>query len=254
MTILAILVITSAFPTLRTTPSTLTQVRAPAGGEDKEANELVDLLWSSDHAHRRTAKRQLLKLGAAAIPPLLSLLQDINTYPRKARLPIGREVEARQALDHYQDYPPEDLYNLEITGRLRDDAAALLGQLHAVEAVPILIAVLDRQVEASFPRGLNTVMRSLAQIGPPAVPALIEEIENAASKAPSLVFRDQGDLSESGDRRRFDEKNNQWDGRREVAIIRIRAALTLGEIGDARALPALEKLLHRTNEPLPFGD
>jgi HEAT repeat protein len=252
MTMVAILLLTSAFPTLGTTPSTLTQAPAPVAGQDQAARELVDLLWSSDQAQRRAAERQLLKLGAAAIPPLISLLQDIYTYPRKARFPIGREDEARQALGHYQDYPPEDLYDLEITGRLRDDAAGLLGQFHAVEAVPILIAVLHRQVEASFPRGLNRVMRSLAQIGAPAVPALIEEIENAVSKAPSLVFRDDDTPSESGGRRSFDEKNNQWDGSREVAIIRIRAALILGEIGDERALPVLEGLLHQTSKPLPL--
>jgi len=251
MTTLVILLLTSACLTLGAMPTAPTQVRAPVTGEDHAAGELVDLLWSPDHAQRGAAERQLVKLGAAAIPPLLSLLQDIYTDPRKARFPIGREEETRQALDHYQDYRPEDLYDLEITARLRDDAAELLGQLHAVEAVPILIAVLHRQVEASFPRGLNRVMRSLVQMGPPAVPALLEEIENASSTAPSLVFRDEDAPSESGDKPRLHEKNNQWDGSREVAIIRIRAAMILGEIGDGRALPVLERLFHRTSESVP---
>lgn len=157
-------------------------------GDDQEAVELTALLWSSDHAQRKAAKRQLVKYGPAAIPPLLSLLQDICTYPQKKRFPTGSETEASRALDHYQDYDPEDLYHLEITSRLRDDAAGLLGDLYAVEAVEVLIEAMHRQVEISFPKGLSIVMRSLAQIGALAVPSLLREIEIAPSKARSFLF------------------------------------------------------------------
>lgn len=244
-----VLLLSSAFLLVGAMPSALTQVRGPLADENRPAGELVDLLWSSDHAQRRAAKRRLLKVGPDAIPVLLSLLEDIRANPRKRRFATGREGEAHQALDRYQDYPPEDLYDLEITGRLKDDTAELLGQLHAVDAVPILIELMRRQVAADWPRGLDRVMRSLAQIGPPAVPALMQEIENAPSKAHSVVLRDENSSSESGDR---DEENNQWDVSREVAIIRIRAVLVLGEIGDERALPAIERLLHPTSGPIPL--
>jgi len=90
-------------------------------------------------------------------------------------------------------------------------------------------------------------MRSLAQIGAPAVPDLIQELESAASNASSLVLNDEVAPSRSGDTPRLLEENTKWDGSREISIIRIRAVLVLGEIGDERALPALERLL--LNDP-----
>lgn len=252
MAIFAILVLAVAFPSFRSTPSTLMQAGKPVADENSEVGELVGLLWSSDHAQRRSAKGKLLRIGSSAIPPLVSLLQDIYAYPGKARFPTGMEEEARQILDHYQDYPPEDLENIEITGRLKDDAAGLLGHLHAVNAVPILIGVLHRQVEISFPRGLNRVMRSLVKIGPPAVPALIEQIENAVTNAPLLLLRDETASNEFGHRSSVDAQGNQSTEGREVAIIRIRAALILGEIGDERALPILKGLVDGTCKSAPM--
>ena len=252
MTTLVVLLLTSAFLTLGAMSATRGQVRASLTAEDHRAQESVDLLWCPDRVQRRTAKRQLLKLGAPAIPPLLSLLQDICNSPRKPRFPKGREWDARQALDHYQDYEPEDLYHLEITGRLRDEAAEVLGHLRAVEAVPTLIEVLRTQVESSFPRGLDTVMRSVAEIGPPAVPVIMEELENAQRNARSLVLKDEGAAIDSAENPRPNKEDNLWEGR-EVVIIRIRAIFMLGEIGGERALSALEKLLDPTREPPLMG-
>lgn len=211
------------------------------------AGELVALLWSADHAQRTAAERELLKLGAPAIPPLLCLLQDIASNSRARRFPIGREEEARKAVDNYQGYSPEDLYDLEITGRLTDDAAELLGQLHAVESIPILIELMRRRVAIDWPRGLDQLMRSLAQIGAPAVPDLIEELESAASNASRVVIRDEVKSSASQNEPGLPQENTKWDGSREITIIRIRALLVLGEIADERALPALERLL--LNDP-----
>ena len=245
MTTVVIMFLTSAL-TLGAMPSAPTQ--APVTDQDQaSAGELVDLLWSPDHAQRRAAECKLVKLGAAAIPPLLSLLQDIASNPRTARFPIGREEEAHQALEHYRDYSPEDLYDLEITGRLRDDAAELLAQLHAVESVPLLIELMRRRVAIDWPRGLDRVMRSLVQIGAPAVPDLIQELESAASNASSLVISDEVAPSRSGGEPRLHGENTKWDRSREISIIQIRAVLVLGEIGDERALPALETLL--LNDP-----
>src|SRR5258707_532114 len=125
MTIFASMLLASTLTTLGWTRIIPAQVRAPATDEDQAAVELVDLLWTSENAQRLSAKRKLLSLGPAAIPPLLALLQDICRYPHKERFPKGREVKARRAFNHYQDYEPEKLYDLEITGRLRDDAAEL---------------------------------------------------------------------------------------------------------------------------------
>lgn len=246
----AIVLLCWTFAALGETHVVLAQIRVSETDGDQSVAELVECLWSSDQARRQAAKWKLVELGTASVPALLSLLEDIDTNPRKKRFPIGREDEARQALAHYQDLSPEYPSTVEISSRLRDDAAALLGELRAVAAVPILIKLMHRQVEAAWPRGLSTVMRALARMRPAAVPALIEEIENAPKYACSQV------LLAEGAQRHTPEPDAEHDEpiglAREVAIIRIRAALVLGEIGDERALPVLERLLNTTTEPQPM--
>src|SRR5262249_1808251 len=73
-------------------------------------------------------------------------------------------------------------------------------------------------------------MATLARIGGPAVPKVIEAIQNAPKTAAAIPFANEAKWPE-----RFIRK--------ETIKLQARAAMVLGEIGDGRALPVLKSLL-----------
>jgi hypothetical protein len=108
----------------------------------------------------------------------------------------GKEREGREALERYLSLPVEErrgepqkqLMGLEISGRLKNDVCELLGNLHAEEAVPMLVEIMEREEIHDLIPGMTPVMRALAAIGPPAVPRLIESVEMAEVTASTFPF------------------------------------------------------------------
>jgi HEAT repeat protein len=83
---------------------------------------------------------------------------------------------------------------------------------------------------------MSPAMEALKEIGGDAAPALIEAIEAVNGKASTIanvqtLNREESEVS------------------RRIAVFRTqaRAAMVLGQIGDSRALSALERLLHQTD-------
>jgi HEAT repeat protein len=197
------------------------------------------LLWSPDENERRAAKQELIQIGDPTIPPLLSLLEDIFRNPNKFYFATGKEMEGAEAMRLWEDgVTTEDLSNLEIGWRLRDDCYELLGRLRAIEAVPLLLRIMERQDIFTGFSTLSAEMRVMVEIGPPAVPNLIEAMEKAKERAASIGF--------GGPQPTEEEKERIITS--EAAKFRARVAMVLGEIGDERALPVLEKFLERSDE------
>jgi HEAT repeat protein len=225
-------------------PADTSQLTTP----EISAEDTVKQMWSSDPVERATAKVELLKMGPKAIPPLLIQLGDIIKSPA-GRYSPGREVEA-SALEASYEAAPKDVYSeekfqaarqlmtLDITHRLREDTCEILGRLHAEDAVPLLIQVMeDREVDEKV-ENMTTEMQALVEIGAPSVPPLIEALEGAEQKAASIRFPDTSSTEESI---RFYIKL-------EIYKLKARASMVLGEIRDIRALPVLENALSTTSD------
>jgi HEAT repeat protein len=216
--------------------------------QDNEVDVLVKQLFSGDDAVRSAAKVRLVELGPKAVRPLISLLKDLRNDPGP-RFELGREKEGAEAWDHYTNLPIEQksrepldtLRGLEIGGRLRNDVYELLGRLHAEEAVPLLVEIMEHQKIDNLIPGMTPVMRALAELGPTAVPRVIESIDRAEITAASSPFVTAPDLSDEAKQR-----NLEW----EITRIQENAVLVLEKIGDARALATLEKLLTATENEL----
>jgi HEAT repeat protein len=211
--------------------------------DDQKAQDYVNQLWSADNSVRQSAKVNLLNLGHRAVLPLIKLLEDMTRNPTKPRYATSKEAEGEAAKRNIETIPVEQisdymmrLKNLEINWRLEQDACELLGKLKAEEAIPILIERMQTREEHSAAIRLSDEMLALINIGTVAVPSLIEAIETAELKANSN-YRPYTTISletEEVRTREIKDKTNRTQ---------IRAIRTLGEIGDERALPILERLL-----------
>lgn len=237
-------------------------------------------LWSSDESERQATKKEIVRFGSRAIDPLLSILEDLvrHRYPRFAS---GKEGEGNEALQHLvgsyqkktsveeaweagQQYR-ERLRTLQINGRLLFDLVQLLGSLRAEKAIPLLIEILETERPLHAWESVYPEMEALSQIGVAAVPTLLEVIENANERAEIADWYPSGSIIESNTAVGDYDKNGelQLDEEREEGLdaelpeqrtegelsfeaMRIikRAAKVLGAIGDARALPSLERVLH----------
>src|SRR5262249_4403469 len=149
--------------------------------------------------------------------------------------------EGAEAWENYKNLPPDQMSDeamknllvLEIDSRLKNDVYELLGNLHAEEAVPILVEIMEHQEIYDLIPGMSPAMRAIAEIGPGAIPRLIESLENAQMTAASIWT--SPDLSEEENRGII----SCYSTRIQENVI-----LVLEKIGDERALPALEKLLN----------
>lgn len=194
--------------------------------QHERADVAIRRLLSADESERMAAKLELLEIGRPAIPPMLSALKSVLDSPKS---PYTVSDNDPVAIAPPLASTDED----NLSGRLEADICQLLGRLRAVEAVPLLIEMMQSRDSFTGLASMVTEMQAIAEIGPPAVPLLIEAIEDAPNRAARIGFGDPQPSEE--------ERIKFIQG--EVAKIRARAARVLGEIGDKRALQTLERLL-----------
>jgi HEAT repeat protein len=230
----------------------------------------IKKLLSADASVRDLGRAELLLIGPAAAEPLGSLLWDL-VHDRRPRFAIEREDEGRKALEECSavlrsNDPPLDheafdkVSRLAINQRLIYDGFALLGDLRAVEGVPILVRIMERSRWIG-PETRGFEFEALSKIGSPAVPSLIKSIENARVTAIAILSEEpigfyflSGDSEDDSEDVDDDESDPARDGNaldpeleqivedRTTRIIE-RALEVLAEIGDESALPFLEALI-----------
>lgn len=232
--------------------------------DDQEAKQAVRMLWSADEAVREAGRREILRIGSATAAPLIQLLADLLQDPRP-RFAAAKEEEGRKALADYVEWirktqrPPEigskvlqAVHSFVINYRLNSDAISLLGELRAVEAIPLLIHIMEN----ILPQAAGMEVDALCRIGAPAVPFLIKSIENARVSAREwdpvrlgfYVEIDMGDAAgdeavDQLDASELDDPDFEQEQVKWVAgEIKRKAITALAEIGDKEALPFLESL------------
>ena len=189
-----------------------------------EVDSILTKLQSRDESDVREARAALAEMGEGAIEPLISLLKDLtNQAVKRPGTVAGGSVPGHNAR----------VVDPNTRSRTENDIYDILGRLRAVEAVPLLVAIMEEEEIDDMIQGMSPVMRALAEIGPAAVPQLIRSIDDAKSTASAVPELLASDLTEETRRR-----NLGWiQGR-----IELRATLVLREIADPRAIPALERL------------
>jgi len=121
------------------------------------------------------------------------------------------------------------LRDIETTTRLKTEDIHVLGDPKSEGVITRLIDYMGEPDQTGRMNSWNAAMEALAKIGSPAVPKLIEAIQDAPNRAASFRFADGTKLSGIYIQTETDK-------------LRIRAAMVLGRIGDARALPVLRDL------------
>lgn len=221
--------------------------QAQTVAEGDEAAGAIRGLFSSVHAEREAAKeRLLLGVGTPTVPQLLQLLRDLpvledarDDFDRPS--PDGSTENVEKLIKKYfgrrvgvqVKLGLSTVLSAEIAWRLREDIFDLLGLIGDEQAVPLLIQIMENRETYTRLANFSGEMRALARVGSPAVPRLIEAIETAEDRASSLPYV----MSEP------EEELRRGLVAERVAQVRARAARVLGEIGDLRALPVLERLL-----------
>src|SRR5207244_1786088 len=109
---------------------TILSARQQMPTKDEQATRAVKDLQSENESTRQYAKEKLLALGPSAIPPLLVILKELDSH-RGYIVPDDKR-EAKKLEE-------ESLKR----GRLEYDVEELLGKLHAEEAVPLLIKIME---------------------------------------------------------------------------------------------------------------
>lgn len=186
-----------------------------------EVESILTKLQSRDESEVLEAKAKLAEMGEDAIEPLISLLRDLtNQSVKRPGTDSDRTMHERT----------ERVVDPNTKSRTENDIYEVLGRLHAVEAVPLLVAIMEKEEIDDMIQGMSPVMRALAEIGPGAVPQLTMSIDGAKSTASAFLASNLTEESR--------QRNLGWfQGR-----IELRATLVLREIGDPRAIPALERL------------
>jgi HEAT repeat protein len=222
-----------------------------ATGDNKEMREAADALCSANPEERAQAKDAIFRMGSSAVPFLVAELDDL-LMGEHTIYANGRELDAKRALARYEtailtgddkerQQALEEVTNLVVTSRFRNDIIELLGRLKAVQAIPSLIAAMRGEQSAGASEQMSMAMRSLVEIGRPSVPPLLkllEDAETVASSAPNVANT------------KVTQAEKRISTRLEVLRIRARAAMVLGEIGDPRALPVLEGLLSSSQDQI----
>lgn len=202
-----------------------------------QAIEYIELLKSVDDGKRQAGKDKLLELGPDSIGPLVSLLENISKDDFTPLFSSGHSKEGEEiwklrekALNSGNDAAAqaatERLAQIEISGRLKNDIMEILGRLHAREAVPLLIRIMEQREIDNLWEKLRPEMYALAAIGSEAVPGLIQSIKDADA----VAKRNLNSVS--------------------PYRLQVRSARVLGLIGDKRALPLLRDLLKQQRDIL----
>lgn len=190
------------------------------GKNDKALTDAIKDLASDDQSQRGAAMETLLRAGQRAIPPLLELLKSLT--PNVEVCPPGSNLPCRIGSRYRSDTDKQT--------RMQSDAISLLGQLHAVDAVPLLIRILGQfESEGAGFRYWGPEMIGLIDIGSSAVPELLDSLRLAEERRQSIPL-DNGSLA---------------------PYLEIQARITdvLGRIGDERALKLFEELKKSNTSP-----
>ena len=209
----------------------------------------IDHLSAADPSDRQTAKDRIIQIGAPAIQPLIAALEDLMRHPY-SRYAIGTTesdyVDARERAERIprsdakrQGEAARKLSSMIINQRLKEDFCELLGRLRAEEAVAALIEAMETWSGGDSWENSNPAMEALQKIGSAAVPDIIEAVDSA--KARAAIPKGEGYPSD-------------FFISTEAGKNQARASMVLGEIGDARALPVLERLENSTDSEwlLPY--
>ena len=167
---------------------------------------------------------------------------------------------------HYDEIndSSERLAAVAINARLMTDIVQLLGELRAEQAIPILIEIMNKH-DGIGGLGGGSETNALCNIGEAAVPELIKNLEESNIRAYGfdrvfygyclIVEAAEGEASDTDE----DEDDDEDEDSREtyenlqISLIRQRVVWVLGEIGSARSLPALHKLVDATEDAFLRG-
>jgi HEAT repeat protein len=180
-------------------------------------------LASNDESERKAARVALLGLGQAAIPPLIDLLRlvtpNVKVCPPGSNLPCQTEFTI--------------ISNSET--RMRSEVISLLGDLHAVAAVPLLIKIMGLwRSEGAGLRYWGPERDALIEIGSSAVPELLSSLRLAEERRQSTRLVN-GSLA-------------------PYLEIEERIIDVLGRIGDEQALALFEELKASNPNPIFQAD
>jgi hypothetical protein len=226
-----------------------------------QIDRAIQKLWSPSDAVRKEGLDELLRLGPASIDKLTSLFADL-IHDQRPRFMPGKEQQGAKAFEEYIESArllysqggdvakvraaKERVTALTLNARLMTDVVRLLGELKAEQAIPLLMDMVNRQFEITH-LGLKIdtpETAALERIGAAAIPRLIENLNEATIRAYGFeplahgwrVVVDQEDDNEPDS---VEELRHET----YIGYVRLRVAVVLGDIGDTRSLPYLEKLL-----------
>lgn len=202
--------------------------------------EILAKLQSRDASDLAEARAELAATGDEAIEPLIHLLRSLTTEDNNTFRVLPAEEQDRQSLSKNNG----QALDLATKSRVMNDIYEALGRLHAIQAVPLLISIMENEEINDMIQGMSPVMRALAEIGPEAVPQVTECIDNARNTALASASLQGPDLSDETRKRRLD----LIEGR-----IQMRALLVLRKIGDKRAISSLEKVEATTDNQFIRG-
>ena len=227
-----------------------------AGIEDQNAVQAaVKLLWSSRDDERRHGVQLIRQIGTPAIDSIVVLLTDL-VHDQRPRFATGEEQEGANALSDYLKSPEraefaERVGRLAINQRLMKDCVALLSDFAAVDGVPILIEIMNRNPISL----ISPEVTALRRIGSRAVPELVKDLEEDYIRKGGFEVLKYGwrvhwteldrdvTLSDSGT---LPQASQNASDTLKILRIRQKVVWLLGEIGDELAIPPLQHLLAQT--------
>jgi hypothetical protein len=132
--------------------------------QDSNIKVMIEKLWSPERA-RLEAKKEIMTTGLAAAPSLMELLARLADEMDQPHFATGKEREAEIFLKDPSGHP--DLAEFVITWRLILDCTELLSQMKCVEAVPLLIRVMESRESLNVFEKWSPEMFDLANMGAP---------------------------------------------------------------------------------------
>ena len=229
-----------------------------------QIDSAINKLWSPKESERTEGLGELLRIGPASIERLTSVFADLINDQRP-RFVSGREQEGERALEEYTlsvrmlysrggDYrearaAKERVTALALNSRLMTDVVHLLGELEAEQAIPLLMEMVNRNWEATYPSlGFDfhtPETAALERIGAASVLPLVDNLNESTIRAHGFepLFHGWRIIVEDPEDDDEPDPDEELHRQTHVGYVRLRVAAVLGTIGDARALPCLEALL-----------
>ncbi|HKQ05771.1 MAG TPA: hypothetical protein VJ464_11610 [Blastocatellia bacterium] len=236
----------------------------PGRTPQSQTDSAMKKLWSLNEKERGEGMDELLRLGPGSIEKLTSLLAEL-IHDQRPRFSPGKEQEGQRALDEYlrsvrtfykegTDYadtkPAKDRLNaLTINSRLMTDVIHLLAKLKAEQAVPLLMEMVNRHWEITHSGFIFQTPETIAleQIGAASVPQLVKNLDEDTIRSfgfEPLVYGWRVVVEDEDEDE--PDPDDELDRQTHIGNVRLRVAAILGDIGDTRALPYLERLLSET--------